>query len=811
MIENASLAQSFTVFGGASLPALAALSGIAAGALAAAGTFYARQRHADRRAGLLMNRLQAAEARLEEARAIAHAEPQCCLVWDADEARLALHTLPAASGVPAKLAHILRFSGWLEDEAAARLEQNLDRLRKTGQRFVLRFATLTGGAIEAVGFVYGSHHLLQLRELDRREPETARLMGEGRRLREALHQRDALLNALPVPVWIRGPNGELAWVNAAYAQAVEAKDAHKVVEAQIELLETRQRQDIEKAVRTRNSSRLRVQTVVGGERRIYDVLALPLPSASAGAAFDAAPLATAQGELEKQMAANARMLDRVTTAIAVFGTGQRLTFYNEAVLQVWGLDETWLREKPTLAEFFDRLRQQRLLPEQADYRRWRDDHIAACINNRPIDEWWHLPDGRTIRAITDLPPDGDITFLFDDVTEKLDLERKYHDLIAVQRETLDHLREGVAVFGSDGRLRLHNPSFQALWGVGSDVLARGVHLMEIIALCESQADDRTLWDAARSAITGISDERLAFSGILARRDGTHLAYAGMPLPDGAMMLTFVDITDSKRVEEVLIERNEALEAADRLKGAFLSHISYELRTPLTSIIGFTDLLGVPQTGQLNPKQQEYLQDIRTSSMTLLNIINDILDLAIIDAGVMELKLASTPARRVIEAAELGVRERLSRSNIALDVHVADNVSEVYADERRLTQVLYNLLSNAIGFSSEGGSITLGCRREGSMIAFSVQDTGCGIPEEEQGNVFNRFESRSQGSKHRGAGLGLSIVKSLVELHNGTIDLRSTPGAGTTVTVLIPEKGASSARALKSRAAGALLHDAAPSP
>lgn len=807
MIGNISLAQSFGASGSAALPAMAIILGVAAGALIAATVFYLRQRQAGRRLAIYANRLQTSEARLEEARAAALSEPQCFILWEEDRPKLLQHTLPAQSGVPTKLTHVLRFSGWLDDEPAARLEESLGHLRKDGQRFTLRLTTLAGRSVEAIGFVYGAFHLLQLRELERREPETARLMGDARRLREALAQREALLNALPVPVWIRNAGGGLAWVNAAYAQAVEARNERVVIEEQVELLETRQRQEIERSVRARNSSRIRVQTVVGGERRIFDALALPLREGSAGAAFDAAPLATAQGELEKQTEAHARTLNRVTTAIAVFGSGQRLTFYNEAFLQVWGLEETWLREKPTLAGFFDRLRQQRLIPDQAEYRKWRDDHITACINNRAIDEWWHLPDGRTIRALTDLLPDGGITFLFDDVTEKLSLERKYHDLIEVQRETLDHLREGIAVFGSDGRLRLHNQSFQSIWRVGGEVLARGAHLKEIIALCEWQAEDRTLWAAARSAITGINDERNAFSGNLARRDGTHLAYAGMPLPDGAMLLTFVDITDSKRVEEVLIERNEALEAADRLKGTFLSHISYELRTPLTSIIGFTDLLGVPQTGALNAKQQEYLQDIRTSSMTLLTIINDILDLAIIDAGVMELKLARTPVRRVIEAAELGVRERLSRSEILLDIHVADGVSEVFADERRLTQIIYNLLSNAIGFSAEGGAITLGCRREGNMIAFSVQDTGCGIPEEEQGKVFNRFESRSQGSKHRGAGLGLSIVKSLVELHNGTIHLRSTPGAGTTIIVMIPEQGAGAARALNGNISAALLENA----
>jgi signal transduction histidine kinase len=258
------------------------------------------------------------------------------------------------------------------------------------------------------------------------------------------------------------------------------------------------------------------------------------------------------------------------------------------------------------------------------------------------------------------------------------------------------------------------------------------------------------------------------------------------LPDGGTVLTYIDISDSKRVELALIERNEALEAADKLKNSFLSHVSYELRTPLTDIIGFAEMLMLPSIGPLNSKQSEYLGDIRTSSTKLLAIINDIIDLATIDAGGLELKIAPVSVSEVVEAAELGVRDRLTKARISLDIQVAPDLEMVMADRQRMTQILFHLLSNAIGFSPENSVITLSCRREDSLVSFAVQDSGVGIPEEYQASVFGRFESRSHGSKHRGAGLGLAMVKSLVELHGGQIKLRSAPGVGTTVTVLIPQ-------------------------
>ena len=188
---------------------------------------------------------------------------------------------------------------------------------------------------------------------------------------------------------------------------------------------------------------------------------------------------------------------------------------------------------------------------------------------------------------------------------------------------------------------------------------------------------------------------------------------------------------------------------------------------------------------MSEKQREYLSDIRTSGQTLLAIIDDILDLATIDAGTFELKLAPVKAQGVIDAAVLGLRERLKQNRIDLDVKIEPGIDEFVADGPRVTQILYNLLSNAIGFSAPGSKVVLSCHREDANLAFTVEDEGCGIPAEYQAIMFDRFESQANGSGHRGAGLGLSIVKNLVELHGGEVALSSTPGRGTKISVRLP--------------------------
>jgi signal transduction histidine kinase len=490
-------------------------------------------------------------------------------------------------------------------------------------------------------------------------------------------------------------------------------------------------------------------------------------------------------ESKTSLDARFRSFDRLATAFAVFDAGQRLTHFNQAYMDLWQLDPEWLASHPRDGEILDRLRQDRRLPEKADYREWKKTWLFSYGSNAQVEDQWHLPDGRTLHVIADSEGEGGVTYLYENVTEQLALESRYNALIQVQRETLDTLREGVAVFAPNGRLRLYNDAFAAIWRLNPRQLDGEPHIEEIISWCRVLYDAPEEWERTKAAVTAIVAERRPYESQFDRPDGSVLSSAALPLPDGGTLLTYVDVSDSKRVERALIERTEALEAADRLKTAFISHVSYELRTPLTNIIGFSELLASPIAGPLTEKQRDYLSDIRLSGRTLLAIIDDILDLATIDAGTLELKLSPVKVREVIDQAVQGVEERLKQNRVALAISIEPGIDQFVADGRRVTQMLYNLLSNAIGFSGNDGRIALTCARDHAMLAFTVEDQGLGIPEDYQQTVFNRFESRSHGSSHRGAGLGLSIVKSLAELHGGTVTLDSAPGRGTRVMVKLP--------------------------
>jgi signal transduction histidine kinase len=590
--------------------------------------------------------------------------------------------------------------------------------------------------------------------------------------------------AAPWPIWTRQADGSLLYANNAYARATDAASVHDAVERRLELLDTADRAAMERTLREKPGFAARLPIVIGGERRYYDVNALNVGGGSVGVAIDASEATALRAALVRMAEAHRRTLDQLSSGVAVFDGQRRLAFYNDSYRRLWDLDRPFLDSNPDDSSVLDRLRAARKLPEQPDFRAWKAKLHEAYRAVETAKDTWYLPDGRALGVVTTPNPEGGVTYLFDDVTESLDLARRFDGLIRVQRETLDNLAEAVAVFGSNGRAQLFNPAFARMWKLSAEALREQPHIETVETWCKPLFDDAVTWRSIREAITRI-ENRVEVPLKLERKDGSVLDCMTMPLPDGATMLTFQDITDTENVERALRERNEALETADQMKVDFVHHVSYELRSPLTTIIGFAHLLNDPSTGPLVPKQAEYLNYITTSTNSLFALINNILDLASIDAGAMTLELGPVDIRKTIDNAVEGVQDRLARDRIELKIEVDPNIGSFVADGGRVVQVLYNLLANAVGFSPPDCTITLSAGRTEHNIVFAVTDRGPGIPTDVKDKVFDWFESHSNGSRHRGAGLGLPLVKSFVELHGGRVRVDSIVGQGTTVACDFP--------------------------
>lgn len=767
-----------------------ALIGLVAGCGILACIFVWRALRSGRRA------LQAAHAtnvdlrkRLSMIEAVVNAEPQTLLFWGhPSRLQVVSHSLTQVPGLPETEDALLRFGEWLDQRSATNLKAALSALLGNGTPFNMIIKTRVGSALEADGRAAGGRAVVRIRDIAGYKKDVSRIIDEHQNLARDIASSRALLNALPMPAWLTDETGAIVWVNNAYTEAVEVESDTEAIERQVQLLEQRQRASVLKSLRAGDLFRKRLSLILNGEKRSHDVIVVGLKNGAAGVAIDIAALETAQGELDRQVAAFDRTLDRVATAVSIYNRERKLVFYNEAFKDLWELEPAWLNTGPSDSDVLDRLRANGRLPEVVNYPQWRSEFLREPDDGSERDDWWHIPGGQIVHVIVEQRPDGGVTHLYVDETERLALESQFNALGRVQSETIDSLKEGVVVFATDGRLKLHNSAFASIWGFDDGFLRDEPHIERLIAHIKGRFPSSACWRDLKTIVTSISDQRSSAEGQELRDDQSVIDYATTPLPDGATLVTFADVTVSKRYERALLERNEALVAGDKLKNQFIGHVSYELRTPLTNIIGFSELLGSPAIGALNTKQHEYLNDISFSSKTLLAIIDDILDLATIDAGSVELDVNTIQVRDLLNRILTGVRERAVRAQLTLDVAIADDVTTFKADEARVRQVLYNLLSNAVGFSKEGGAVLLTCWREAGDMVFQVQDHGVGIPKEAQQRVFDRFESNSRGMKHRGAGLGLSLVRSLVELHGGRMVLESAPGVGTRVTVRLPENG-----------------------
>lgn len=714
---------------------------------------------------------------------------------------------PRIYGSPAALASLVRFAEpgrpsqfaqrvlngladldtLTESEHSTTLRGHLAKLRRKGEAFSLSIVLPEGAVIEADGRVAGRQVVLWL--------EDATIRGEDERTaisRFESHRVTAetdpvafveMMSRAPFPMWRISGTGRLIWVNDAYVRDIGAESVDHVIEEQIQLDEHAAEQ-AKKALSLNERIEDIRHVILGGQRRSTSMTVFPISGGAAGLAMDATETEALRDALTRHIRAHDETLNRLTEGVAIFGADKRMTFHNKAFAKMFHINADWFKDRPGHSDWLDFLRDKRQLPEQIDYKSWRERELSLYTDwpEEMPDEVWNLPDGRSLRIVRMRDPEGGISFMIGDITDKLTLQSRFNTLINVQKATLDRLSEGIAVFGTDGRLKIYNESFAKLWNLPETALTENPHFNKLIPHHLPFYHDRAFWDELKARSTDPNPEvRRPVQGEIRRSDDKMLTWLSRPLPDGATLVAWDDVTDERRAEAALIERAEAMEAADRLKSEFVGHVSYQLRTPLTTIAGYADLLQSGAAGEMTDKQSEHIFAIQSASEDLAKTIDDILDIAAIEANVLDLALGDVDVYAMLFTAIDYVATKAEDTKIALRLDCPKDVGTIRADETRLKQVVYNLLSNALRFTKSGGRIELGGRpTDDGGVMIWVKDDGVGIPPEHQPKVFESFQS-SRG----GAGLGLALVQRFVERHGGWVDLESEEGKGTHVTCYLP--------------------------
>lgn len=689
---------------------------------------------------------------------------------------------------------VLDFTSWLGAADADRIARAIETLRVGGRGFELTLKAGDGRTVRASGSLLGNGAALRLRPAVTQQSGDVMLANPAAPAAQSAADyatARTVLASLGKPAFLRDGSGRLVFANAAYHDLARALGRQSSEAQPAELLDygllQRNRAVLGDARKPQST------LVTLGEIGDFEVVDFPVNGGSAGylhARQDSAPRDAGLSHLSA-------IIDALATPIAIFNPNRELVQFNRAYCGLWDIDPNWLKLGMDERAILDRLRTDGKLPNEPDYQGWRTRHLSAYQLRVPRElEPWHLPDGRTVQVIAaPAGPKGGVIYVFEDITDQLNLKSQHKVVLDVQRSTLNALSEAVAVFGTNGRLTLSNPKLSTVWKLPANLLSETPHIDQIAeaAARALPEDGATIWRDLKRSIIDLNPTRSDRQGRITRADGKLIDYAIVRLPDGQTMMTFLDVTESANYQRVLKERNDALITADRLKDAFVQNVSYELRSPLTNIIGFADLLASGAAGELNQKQHSYTDFIRASSATLGVLIDNILDLATVDAGIAELQPEPQDIATLVDKARAGLAATFpdidGEPSLNLRVVIEPDLPPFIADGTRIVNVLYNLLSNAARFSEPGGEVKLTVSGRTGRLQFVVEDEGAPMSEEMRVALLDRNEALAGTVRQRGAGLGLSIVRAFVNMHGGTIAVERREPRGTRVVVSLPSDAA----------------------
>jgi len=634
--------------------------------------------------------------------------------------------------------------------------------------------------------------LLWLFDATGAEAERLKLANQLGRTEAALDALTHLIESAPFPMWYRGPDMTLGLVNSAFVAAVEGQNAAEVIALGSELIDSPGDEGAKAGAATAlEGGRPYIRTqpaTIGGERRMLKLVDVPLPTgAVAGFAIDIQDLEDARFDLAQNLLSQRELADRMTAAVAQFDSDRSLSFFNQPFATMTQIDPGTLSENPIFDRLLEQMRDNGRIPEVRDFPAWKNERREWFLSpEEAFTEDWILANGDHWRVVAQPLPDGGLRMIFEDRTEQVRLSSSRDTLLRVRTATFDNLFEAISVFASDGRLYVWNRRFCEVWDLDEEWLAEHPRVDELVPAMAKKLVNPTAAAQVREMVRDTTTGRQSGTGRVSMTDGRHFEFAAVPLPDGNALFTMVDVTDSTRIEAALRERATGLEEADQIKTDFVAGMSYELRTPLTSIGGFAEMLAQGYAGKLPPAASDYVDAILESVERLAKLIDDVLDLTQGDRrGItLDRERIDMPGlcRAVAEAIEPKVLERKQKFSLAID----PSAGVVIGDARRIRESIEHVLRNAVAYTPAKGRIELASFGDDEAVTIVITDNGQGIAPEDQQRVFTRFHRIGGVGKGDAAlGLGLPLTRQFVEAHGGTVSLESAVGTGTSVTLVIP--------------------------
>ncbi len=630
----------------------------------------------------------------------------------------------------------------------------------------------------------GGAALVWLFDFSESESELSRLREEAARAKGDFGALVGIIEAAPMPMWFRGPDAKLQLVNHAYVQAVGAASAESAVEEQLELIESVDGLTAAQISKQAFDKELPIERIVAatidGERRSMRVSDLPLGKEGiAGYAVDIEQMEEQARQFRAFRQAQRSMLDQLSVGVGQFDEERKLTFVNGPFRRIFALNSGVGAQGLEFDRFLMNARDAGKLPEVRDFPEWKSEHAEWFTSGEAQEEAWPLSDGTHLRVIAQPMPDGGLVLIAEDRTEQLALSATRDTLLRTRTATFDSLFEALAVFAPDGRLQLWNRSFAGIWGLEAEQLEGHPSAPELLDAIAPNLERKKRAQDVGEVIRSATLDRKEQGGRITLADGRTLEFAGVPLPDGNGLLTVLDITASQMAEDALRERNKALEAADQIKTRFLSNMSYEFRTPLTSIGGFAELLQSGVAGELSDQGREYVEAILTSVERLTDQVENVLDLSQSEAGLLPLNKKPVELLQFVADVVRTREAAITDAGISLDLRGSKSSGKIEVDERQLGKAISQLLDNAIAATPKGGKILVDLSKPKGVAQIVVSDNGAGMSKAELAQAMDgEIDAKRQG-------LGIPLARQLVESHGGTLEIESVKGQGTAAIIRIP--------------------------
>ncbi|MHA7818096.1 MAG: PAS domain-containing sensor histidine kinase [Erythrobacter sp.] len=751
------------------------------------------------RAGAKTRRSKAVQTSLKRMQSLLDAAPAVPLLVRVDGRIEAPERLARWLGLEAMPKYLSELEGALSKRQVDELWEKVQLTQKSAAPFEIALtppkskrSLALHGALADPQVSPGGAAIVWVFDFTASETELTRLRTSEGAARADFAALIALIEAAPMPLWFRDPDMRLRLVNRAYVEAVGATSLEAVIEAQTELLEAQAGKPPTEIARESLALQQEIErnaaVTIDGERRSVRVTDLPLGrDGVAGYAIDIEEQQQVEREFRAFREAQRAVLDQLSVGVAQFSAQEQLTFANRPFRRQFGLTGGEVESGITFERFLAEARDNGSTPEVRDFPEWRAEHCRWFDATEMQEENWPLPGGTHLRVVAQPLPDGGLVLIAEDRTEQLALSATRDTLLRTRTATLDSLIEALAIFAPDGSVQLWNRSFAGTWGLPAEFLDSHPGAEGLLTAIGENLANRQEVERIGAVVRAATLDRMEKQGQVVLSNGRTLRFAGVPLPDGNGLLTVLDITASQKAEQALRERAVALEEADAVKARFLANMSYEFRTPLTSIGGFAEMLKGGIGGELSEQASEYVDAILTSVERLTEQVENVLDLSQSEAGLLPIekeevdllvlltKLVREREKQIIGAG-LGLNLKGRRGRV------------VDADPRQLGRALAHLLDNAIEHTAKGGKIVIDLPKPSDADDWrgkiTIRDNGAGMTPDELARAEGTAGGDEETVEEKG-GLGIRLARQLIEAHEGTLELSSEKGVGTHAVIILP--------------------------